>query len=123
MQKIESSVKSAKEIVMEYTQATERLDFQSARGYLRDNLSYVSPLNSFDSAEPYLKYNLHLYETGQLAKFDIKKEFADSNDVCILHEWNSQLVCVWYHVDDDGKICSIKVIFDPRPFVAGAKQK
>ena len=111
MQKIESSVKSAKEIVMEYTQATERLDFQSARGYLRDNLSYVSPLNSFDSAEPYLKYNLHLYETGQLAKFDIKKEFADSNDVCILHEWNSQLVCVWYHVDDDGKISSIKVIF------------
>jgi hypothetical protein len=123
MQKIESSVKSAKEIVMEYTQATERLDFQSARGYLRDKLSYVSPLNSFDSAEPYLKYNLHLYETGQLGKFDIKKEFADSNDVCILHEWNSQLVCVWYHVDDDGKISSIKVIFDPRPFAAGAKQK
>ena len=123
MQKIESSVKSAKEIVMEYTQATERRDFQSARGYLRDNLSYVSPLNSFDRAEPYLKYNLHLYETGQLVKFDIKKEFADSNDVCILHEWNSQLVCVWYHVEDDGKISSIKVIFDPRAFLAGAKQK
>jgi hypothetical protein len=121
MQKNESSVKSAKEIVMEYTQATERLDFQSARGYLRDNLLYVSPLNSFDSAEPYLKYNLHLYETGQLGKFDIKKEFADSNDVCILHEWNSQLVCVWYHVDDDGKISSIKVIFDPRPFVQQKK--
>jgi hypothetical protein len=30
---------------------------------------------------------------------------------------------VWYHVDDDGKISSIKVIFDPRPFAAGAKQK
>jgi hypothetical protein len=83
----------------------------------------VSPLNSFDRAESYLKYNLHLYETGQLVKFDIKKEFADSNDFCILHEWNSQLVCVWYHVDDDGKISSVKVIFDPRAFLAGAKQK
>ena len=123
MQKSESYVKSAREVVMEYTQATERLDFQSARGYLKDNVSYVSPLNSFNRAEPYLKYNLHLYQTGQLAKFDIKKEFADSNDVCILHEWNSQLVCVWYHVEDDGKISSIKVIFDPRPFAAGAKQK
>jgi hypothetical protein len=125
MQKIESYAKSAKEIVMEYVQATEHQDFQSARGYLRDNMTYVSPVNSFDRAEPYLKYNLHLYETGQLVKFNIKKEFADSNDVCILHEWNSQLVCVcvWYHVDDDGKISSIKVIFDPRPFVAGAKQK
>jgi hypothetical protein len=123
MQKNKSSVKSAKEIVMEYVQATERQDFQSASGYLRDNMTYVSPVNSFDRAEPYLKYNLHLYETGQLVKFDIKKEFADSNDVCILHEWNSQIVCVWYHVDDDGKISSIKVIFDPRPFASGAKQK
>lgn len=99
---------------MEYIQATERQDFQSARGYLSDNVSYVSPVNSFDRAEPYLKYNLHLYQTGQLVKFDIKKEFADSNDVCIIHEINSQLVSVWYHVDDDGKISSIKVIFDPR---------
>jgi hypothetical protein len=123
MQKNESSAKSARDIVMEYVQATERQDFQSARGYLRDNMTYVSPVNSFDRAEPYLKYNLHLYQTGQLVKFDIKKEFADSNDVCILHEWNSQIVCVWYHVDDDGKISSITVIFDPRPFVAGAKQK
>ena len=123
MQKNESSVKSAKDIVMEYIQATERQDFQSARGYLSDNMTYVSPLNSFDRAEPYLKYNLHLYQTGQLVKFDIKKEFADSNDVCILHEWNSQIVCLWYHVDDDGKISSLKVIFDPRSFLAGANQK
>jgi hypothetical protein len=94
MQKTESSVKSAKEIVMEYVQATERQDFQSARGYLRDNMTYVSPVNSFDRAEPYLKYNLHLYQTGRLVKFDIKKEFADRDDVCILHEWNSQIVCV-----------------------------
>lgn len=123
MQKIESSVKSARDIVLKFTEATERRDFQAARGYLKDNVSYVSPLNSFDRAEPYLKYNLHLYETGQLVKFDIKKEFADSNDVCILHELNSQLVCVWYHVDDDGKISSVKVIFDPRAFLEGAKQK
>jgi hypothetical protein len=47
MQKNESSAKSAKEIVMEYFQAAERRDFQSARGYLSDNISYVSPLNSF----------------------------------------------------------------------------
>jgi hypothetical protein len=52
MQKIESSVKSAKEIVMEYVQATERQDFQSARGYLRDDMTYVSPAaNSFDRAD------------------------------------------------------------------------
>jgi hypothetical protein len=47
MQKIESSARSARDIVMEHIQATERQDFQSARGYLRDNVSNVSPLNSF----------------------------------------------------------------------------
>ena len=94
MQKIESSAKSAKDIVMEFVQATERQDYQTARGYLKDNVSYVSPVNSFDSAEPYLKYNLHLWQTGQLVKFNIKKEFIDGNDYCMLHELSSQLVCV-----------------------------
>jgi len=125
MQKIESSVKSTKEIVMEYVQATEHRDFQSVRGLLSDNISYVTPFNSFDRAEPYLKYLEHV----NLPKFDIKKEFADSNDVCILHEYKigtppvTSLVCTWFHVDDDGKISSIRVILDPRPFAAGAKQK
>ena len=117
----EFSAKNAKDIVMEYFQAAFRTDFQSARGYLSDNISYVSPLNSFDRAEPYLKYLQHLNRTGLLVKFDIKKVFADNNDVCILHEWNSQIVCVWCHVGDDRKISSIKVIFDPRPFVQQKK--
>jgi hypothetical protein len=43
MQKIESPAKSAKEIVKEFKEATERQDFQSARAYLKDNVSYVSP--------------------------------------------------------------------------------
>jgi hypothetical protein len=40
MQKSESSAKSAKDIVMEFVQATERQDIQTARGYLNDNDSY-----------------------------------------------------------------------------------
>ena len=123
MQKNEFSAKNAKDIVMEYFQAAFRTDFQSARGYLSDNISYVSPLNSFDRAEPYLKYLEHLIRSGFFVKFDIKKEFADSNDVCILHEYKvgtppvTSLVCVWFHVDDHGKISSIRVVFDPRPYV------
>jgi hypothetical protein len=119
MQNIKSSGKSAKDIVVDYLQAAERRDFQSARGYLSDNLSYVTPFNSFDRAEPYLKYLEHL----NLPKLDIKKEFSDSNDLCILHEYKvgtppvTSLVCSWFHVDDDGKISSIRNVFDPRPYV------
>jgi SnoaL-like domain len=119
MQKNESSVKSAKDVVMEYLQAAERRDFQSARGYLSDNISYVGPLNSFDRVEPYLKYFEHL----KLPKFDYKKVFEDGNDVCLLYELKvgtppvTSPVCLWAHVGDDGKISSIRVIFDPRPYI------
>ncbi|HYZ94210.1 MAG TPA: nuclear transport factor 2 family protein [Nitrososphaeraceae archaeon] len=122
MQNIESSAKSAKDVVMEYLLAAERRDFQSARGYVSDNISYVSPLNSFDRAEPYMKYFEHQVRGVGEPKFDIKKIFADSNDVCILQEIKigtppvASLVCFWFHVDD-GKISSIRVVLDPRPYV------
>ncbi|MEW6603190.1 MAG: nuclear transport factor 2 family protein [Thermoproteota archaeon] len=113
------SAKSAKEIVMEYLQALiERRDFKTARSYLKDSVSYVSPLNSFDSVEPYLKYN----ESLRLPKPDIKKVFTDGDDVCLLYEMTLTKppvtfpVSFWAHVDD-GKISSIKLVFDPRPFV------
>ena len=111
--------KSPKEIVMEYLQALiERRDFKSARSFLKDNVSYVSPLNSFDGAEPYLKYN----ESLHLPKPDIKKIFTDGEDVCLLYEMTITtqpaplFVSFWAHVDD-GKISSINVNFDPRPFI------
>lgn len=113
------SAKSAKEIVMEYFQALiERRDFKTARSYLKDNVSYVSPLNSFDRAEPYLKYN----ESLHLPKLDIKKIFTDGDDVCLLYEITlttppaTVFVSSWVHVDG-GKISLIRLVFDPRPFV------
>ena len=103
---------------MEYLQLiTERQDFKSARSYLKDNVSYVSPLNSFDRAEPYLKYN----ESLHLPKLDIKKIFTDGDDVCILHETiltkpPAVFTSLWFHVDG-GKISSLRALFDPRPFI------
>ena len=102
-----------------WQQGVERRDYQLARGLLSDNISYVSPLNSIDGAEPLIKYNEHL----NLPKFDIKKVFVDGQDVCLLYEMNlgtppvPLLVCLWAHVNDDGKISSYRVVFDPRPFV------
>jgi hypothetical protein len=119
MQENEPSAKSAKDIVTEWMHAVERRDYQSLRGIVSDNISYVGPLNSFDRAEPYLKY----LEQLNLPKFDIKKEFADSNDVCLLYELPigtppvASFVCAWVHVGDDGKISSLRIIFDPRPYL------
>jgi hypothetical protein len=110
------TAKNAEKIVMEYLQAAERRDFKSARSYLKDNVLYVSPLNSFDTAEPYLKCLEHL----NLPKSEIKKAFADDHGVVLLTEMNfgkipATFVCTWFHVDD-GKMSVIRVVFDPRPF-------
>ncbi|MDQ4015150.1 MAG: nuclear transport factor 2 family protein [Thermoproteota archaeon] len=118
MQKNESA-KSAKEIVMEFIEALERKDFKTVRGYISDNISVLAPgpvgVTSFNQAEPFTTYLEH----ANLPKLEIRKEFADSNDVCLLYEMNyreplTTFVCGWFHVDDSGKISSLRFVLDPR---------
>src|SRR5918995_3238777 len=118
MQKSESA-KNAKEIVMEFIQALKRKDFKTVRSYISDNITVVSPgpeeLTTYNKAEPFMTYLEH----ANLPPFDIKKEFADSNDVCLLYEATyrepvTTFVCGWFHVNDDGKISSLRFVFDPR---------
>jgi limonene-1,2-epoxide hydrolase len=120
MQKNQSAKSSAKEIVMEFLQALQRKDFKTVRSYISDNISVVAPgpekLTSYNKAEPFMTYLEH----ANLPPFDIKKEFADSNDVCLLYEVTyrepvTTFVCGWFHVNDDGKISSLRFVFDPRP--------
>ena len=119
MQNIESSAKKAKDIVMEFIEALERNDFKTVRGCISDNISVLAPgpveLTTFKQAEPYVTYLEH-----SNPRLDIKKEFADINDVCLLYDATYReppvtvFVCGWFHVNDDGKIDSIRFIADPR---------
>ncbi len=119
MQKNESA-KSAKEIVMEFIDALERKDFKTVRSYISDKISVLAPgpveLTTFNQSEPFMNYLEH----ANLPKLEIKKEFADSNDVCLLYEMNyreppvTTFVCGWFHVNDDGKISSLRFVLDPR---------
>lgn len=120
-EKLNGAAINTKELVLEFLAATnDRKDFKSARSYVSDNISYRGPtgMASFDKAEPYLKYLEHL----NLPKLGIKKVFEDGNDVCEFHELKFDtlseptFVCSLFHVDD-GKISSIRVLFDPRPFL------
>jgi hypothetical protein len=118
MQVNEHDIKS-KEIVLEFLEALNRKEFKSARSYVSDKVTYMAPLNTFNGAEPYFKYVEHL----NLPKLDIKKVFIEgSNDVCVLWEVNYSsppspiFVSAWYQVHD-GKISSMKLVFDPRPLL------
>lgn len=121
MQKTESSAKKdAKEIVMDFIQALERKDFKTVRRHISDNISVVAPgpveLTTFNQAEPFMNY----LEYANLPPLEIKKEFADGNDVCLLYEMTyrepplTTFVCGWFHVNDDGKISSLRFVMDPR---------
>ena len=120
MQKNESA-KSAKEIVMEVIEAMERKDWKTVRSYISDNISVLAPgpveLTKFSQAEPFMNYLEH----ANLPPLDIKKEFADSNDVCLLYEMTyreppvTTFVCGLFHVNDDRKISSARFVTDPRP--------
>jgi limonene-1,2-epoxide hydrolase len=107
MQKNESA-KSAKEIVMGFIEALERKDFNAIRSHISNNISVLAPgpveLTTFNQAEPFTTYLEH----ANLPRLEIKKEFADSNDVCLLYEMTyreppvTTFVCGWFHVNEDG---------------------
>jgi limonene-1,2-epoxide hydrolase len=120
MQKNESSTISAKEIVMEFMQAWERRDWKTVRSHISDNISVLAPgpfkPNTFHQAEPYMYYLEHSNYPPQ----EIKKVIADGNDVCLIFEMTYReppvtvFVCGLFHMNDDGKIDSLRVVLDPR---------
>ena len=104
---------------MGFLEALNQKDFKSARNYVSDNVTYISPVNTLNGAEAYFKYVEHL----NLPKLEIKKAFSEGGpDVCILWEINyntppaPMFVSACYQVHDR-KISSMRLVFDPRPFL------
>src|SRR5215813_10715091 len=109
MQKNETT-KSSKEIVMELIGAIERKDWKTARSYIDDNISVIAPgpveLTRFTEIDPFMSYLEH----ANFPPIDIKKEFANGGDVCLVYEATytqppvTTFVCGLFHVNDDGKV-------------------
>jgi len=93
-------------------------DFERARELVHDDVSFEGPIDSFSDADSYvasLRQLAHIV-TGA----DKKKVFVDGNDVCVIYDLltvpvPSSRTCEWYRVRD-GKVASVSVVFDARPF-------
>jgi len=114
-----TEVISAKQAVLGFIAALNNEDFKSARAYTDDDLKFEGVLGSRNSASAYFA------DMEKMKfKYDVKKVFADSNDVCLLYDINmgnaTIFTCGWYKVKD-GKIRSLKVVFDPRPVLEKTK--
>jgi limonene-1,2-epoxide hydrolase len=109
----ESSSKSSKEVVFAFVDALNREDFQTARNCVADDMKFVGVLGSRDGGDAYFRDMKHMK-----LKYDVKKAFADGDDVCLFYDVTMAGVTVlcagWYQLSG-GKIHSFRVIFDPRP--------
>ena len=112
---------SALEIVQGFQQAIGKGDIAAARKLVQDNLSFRGPLETFDRPEPYLESLKKLHHIVE--RIDMLKVFAEGSDVCLLYDMvtntpaGTAFIAEWHQVRA-GKIASIRVVFDARPFAA-----
>ena len=95
-------------------------DFERARWLLQDDVSFEGPIDTFSDADSYLASLRQL--SGIVTGAEKQKVFVDGDDVCVIYDLKtapvpSSRTCEWYRVRD-GKIASVSVVFDARPFAA-----
>jgi SnoaL-like domain len=101
-----------KEVVMSYLGALDGQRYEEALGFLHDDVRIRGP-----AGETYGKPTNFI---GMLRRYrgsyDVKKVFADGDDVCVLYYLTAGGPAVfmssWYQVRD-GKIASVHTVFDP----------
>jgi ketosteroid isomerase-like protein len=114
-------MKTAKEIVNEYQAAMDKGNVAEARKLLADDMRFQGPLDKFDKPEPYLNALKQLAPV--LERVEVQKVFEEGNEVarfCELHfrpPLPKTFVGEWFVVRG-GKIASIRIAFDARPFAA-----
>jgi hypothetical protein len=105
-----------------YFDAWTSSDFDRARSFVHDDLTFRGPFETFERADDFF-VSLRRVGGGLLQRADKKKVFADGQDVCIIYDFvapdpvGASPTAEWYRVRD-GKIAEIQVMFDTRPFAA-----
>jgi YHS domain-containing protein len=114
------------EIVERYVTALYAGDYETARQYLAQDVSFRGPAASFSSADDYLKATQHAVRA--VKHVDTRKVFVDGSDVCIFfdlhieHPVESIAIADWYHLEG-GKIASIHSILDTGPFTSATGER
>ena len=80
----------------------------------------ITLLTDFGDADSYLASLQQL--SGIVTGAEKQKVFVDGDDVCVIYDLKtvpvaSTRTCEWYRMRD-GKVASVSVVFDARPFAA-----
>jgi len=108
----------AQETVLAFQRAMGNKEFAAARKLLHDNLEFRGPIDTFHKADDFLHALQKL--SAIVEGVDILKVFEDGNDVGLFYDLKTKpvgtsFVAEWYKLKD-GKIASVRVVFDARPF-------
>lgn len=106
---------NARETVIAFIEAMNAEDFKTARSYADPEIDFIGVMGARHGADAYFK------DMEKMKfKYEIKKTFADDNDVCLWYDINMGAKTItssgWYHLVD-GKIREFRVLFDPRPLL------
>jgi hypothetical protein len=110
-----------KELVLSFIKLINEERFEEARKLAQDNMTFKGVLGSRNGADAYFNdmKNMKL-------KYKVIKAFEDGNDVCVFYDLDMSGLtifgCGWYQVEE-GKVTTLKVIFDPRPVLEQADKK
>jgi hypothetical protein len=112
-------VANAAEVVEQYQRAFGSGDVATARLLLADDLHFKGPFEEFHTADDYM------HSVARLAQIvtgtDVKKVLSEGNDVVTIYDLHTNTpagtssIAEWATVKG-GKIATIRVFFDARPF-------
>ena len=112
-----SDATSPKQITADFINAVNNEDWSAARELVTDDFVFDGVLGHRDGADNYFDDMKRMK-----FKYDIQKIIGDDEDAAVKYDIQmgakTIFTCGWYHVKN-GRITSLKVVFDPRPVLEG----
>jgi SnoaL-like domain len=106
-----------------YFRAWKAHDFEEFRSILADDVTFTGPLGEAGNADECVKGIQGMSQI--MTDVVIRKTFIDGPDILTWFDLHTKVtkdplpVANWTHVKN-GKISSIRVLFDPRPLTSGS---
>ncbi len=109
---------AARETVVALIDALNSEKFDEARRLVHDDMQFVGALGTRDGADAYFSDMRRMK-----LKYAVEKTFVGGDDVCLVYELRidgKQIPCVGLYHLRDGRVDSLRAIFDPRPLLKDA---
>lgn len=108
---------ASEQLVLDFLNALNRERFAEARKMLSDDFQFAGVLGKRDGGDAYMEDMKKMK-----MKYAVKMVFTNGDDIAVLMDLTTSGKTLenfaWYHVED-GRLKSLKVLFDPRPLLEG----